>query len=136
MKKIWSALIWLSITTGLVLTSIAVFHLNFEYPQTPMVVQELQQVSIGANNQDEGQIQGIQSNIELEDGRAEIVANFLTQHNSPLTPHDYYGQVLVEIADRYDLDFRFLPAIMMEESNLCKNIPEGSYNCLGFGIHS
>ncbi len=136
MKKIWSALIWLSITTGLVLTSIAVFHLNFEYPQNPMVVQELQQVSIGANNQDEGQIQGIQSNIELEDGRAEIVANFLTQHNSPLTPHDYYGQVLVEIADRYDLDFRFLPAIMMEESNLCKNIPEGSYNCLGFGIHS
>ena len=44
--------------------------------------------------------------------------------------------MLVEIADKNKIDFRLLPAIMMQESNLCKNIPEGSYNCLGFGIHS
>ena len=43
--------------------------------------------------------------------------------------------VIVEISDRYDIDFRLLPAIAMQESNLCKRIPPGSYNCLGFGIH-
>jgi len=78
----------------------------------------------------------IETNMELKDSRAQIVANFLAKYNSPLEPYDHYGQLLVEIADRYGLDFRFLPAVMMEESNLCKNIPEGSFNCLGFGIHA
>ncbi|HQM16005.1 MAG TPA: hypothetical protein PLM16_02235 [Candidatus Woesebacteria bacterium] len=78
----------------------------------------------------------IETNMELKDARAQIVANFLAKYNSPLEPYDHYGQLLVEIADRYGLDFRFLPAVMMEESNLCKNIPEGSFNCLGFGIHA
>jgi hypothetical protein len=32
--------------------------------------------------------------------------------------------------------FRLLPAIAMQESNLCKKIPEGSFNCLGLGVHS
>ena len=29
----------------------------------------------------------------------------------------------------------FLPAIAMQESNLCKKIPEGSNNCWGWGIY-
>ena len=42
------------------------------------------------------------------------------------------------LADKYGLDFRFLPAIMMEESNLCRVTPttadgRESYNCLGLG---
>ncbi|HCR92637.1 MAG TPA: hypothetical protein DIU47_01640, partial [Candidatus Pacebacteria bacterium] len=39
-------------------------------------------------------------------------------------------------ADKYNVDYRLIPAIMMQESNLCKAIPPGSYNCLGFGIHA
>ncbi len=79
---------------------------------------------------------GIKSAIQVADARAMIVANFLERHDSPLTPYDYYGNALVEIADRYNLDYRLLPAIMMQESNLCKSIPAGSNNCLGFGIHA
>lgn len=78
---------------------------------------------------------GISSAVEGSDARSMVVANFLERHNSPLEPYDYYGRILVEIADRYDLDYRLLPAIMMQESNLCKSIPPDSYNCLGFGIH-
>jgi hypothetical protein len=78
---------------------------------------------------------GIQSEIEKGDARAEIVASFLERHDSPLTPYDHYGRALVETADRYNLDYRLLPAIMMQESNLCKSIIPGSNNCLGFGIH-
>lgn len=79
---------------------------------------------------------GVQTEVEKGDARAEIVASFLKRHNSPLEPYDHFGQVLVETADRYGLDYRLLPAIMMQESNLCKNIIPDSYNCLGFGIHA
>jgi hypothetical protein len=81
------------------------------------------------------QVQGIAGQVSAGDARAEIVANFLRRYNSPLQPYDEWGEKLVEIADKYCVDFRLLPAIAMQESNLCKNIPEGSFNCLGFGIH-
>lgn len=72
---------------------------------------------------------------ESDDGRAAIVAKFLERYKSPLVPYDHFGQVFVDIADRYSFDFRLLPAIAMQESNLCKSIPPETYNCLGFGIH-
>jgi hypothetical protein len=83
-----------------------------------------------------GEVKGISTIVEGEDARPEIVTNFLRRHNAPLRPYDEYGQKLVSIADKYGVDFRLLPAIAMQESNLCKSIPEGSFNCLGFGIHS
>lgn len=82
-----------------------------------------------------GQVKGISTIIETRDARAELVAEFLARHDSPLVPHEYFGQVFVDLADKNGFDFRLLPAIAMQESNLCKRIPPGSYNCLGFGIH-
>lgn len=79
---------------------------------------------------------GISASIQPGDARAQIVASFLKRHNSPLTPHEYFGEFIVETADTHGLDYRLIPAIMMQESNLCKVIPEGSHNCLGFGIHA
>ncbi len=79
---------------------------------------------------------GLKTAVQTADARTFIVANFLERHSSPLEPYDHFGRVLVETADRYDLDYRLLPAIMMQESNLCKSIPPGSYNCLGFGVHA
>lgn len=70
------------------------------------------------------------------DARPLLLASFLKRHQSPLSPYEEWGEILVKIADRYDLDFRLLPSIAMQESNLCKKIPEGSFNCLGLGIHS
>jgi hypothetical protein len=81
--------------------------------------------------------QTVTSVVESEDARAELIAKFLERHNSPMTPYIYYGQKLVEIADRHGLDFRLLPAIAMQESNLCRATnPKAPNNCLGFGIHS
>lgn len=69
----------------------------------------------------------------VADGRVEIIRQYLESYKSPLLP---YAQDLVETAEKYGLDFRFLVAIAQQESNLCKKIPEGSYNCWGWGIHS
>lgn len=82
-----------------------------------------------------GAVQGISTIVEGEDARAVIVSEFLKRHSSPLQPADYFGRVIVDTADRYNVDYRLIPAIMMQESNLCKAIPPGSHNCLGFGIH-
>lgn len=79
---------------------------------------------------------GLQTTIQEEDARIPIVTNFLQRHESPLQPYDEWGKKLVVIADKYGIDFRLLPAIAMQESNLCKVIPPNTYNCLGFGIHS
>lgn len=74
----------------------------------------------------------IQDQIAQEDARAEIVKQFFGRYKSPLEP---FALAVVEAADTYDLDFRLLPAIAMQESNLCKKAPEDSYNCWGFGIY-
>jgi hypothetical protein len=70
--------------------------------------------------------------IEEDDGREEKIRQFLARYNSPLEP--YAGDV-VAAADEFGLDYRLIPAIAMQESSLCKKIPDNSYNCWGFGIY-
>lgn len=72
------------------------------------------------------------SSFEQEDARTEMVRQFFAKYNSPLEP---YAEEVVTTADQYNLDFRLLPAIGMQESNLCKRAPVDSYNCWGFGIY-
>lgn len=71
--------------------------------------------------------------IEQKDARVELVRQFLTRYRSPLKP---YAQDIVASGDLYGLDYRLLPAIAMQESNLCKKAPQGSHNCWGFGIYN
>lgn len=68
------------------------------------------------------------------DARPYILEKFIKTYypESPLLP---YTQNLVDTADRYNLDFRLMVGIAMQESNLCKKIPEGSRNCWGLGIY-
>ncbi|MBI2031028.1 MAG: glucosaminidase domain-containing protein [Candidatus Levybacteria bacterium] len=66
------------------------------------------------------------------DKRIENLRTFFNRHNSSLEP---YAEYFVSVSEKYELDFRLLPAIAMQESNLCKKAPKGSYNCWGFGIY-
>jgi len=70
--------------------------------------------------------------ITTTDSRVELVRQFFAKYQSPLEP---YAQHIVAAADQYGLDFRLLPAIAMQESNLCNKAPEGSNNCWGWGIY-
>lgn len=74
----------------------------------------------------------LEDQITQVDARVEIVRQFFERYKSPLEP---YASTIIETADAYDLDFRLIPAIAMQESNLCKKAPENSYNCWGFGIY-
>lgn len=139
MKKLFFAYAWIFLTVGVMMTSIAAYQF-FLMPKPELAEGESEENVLGAtensfqNFTDSDQAQ-VKSIVETDDARAELVARFLERYSSPLTPYSYYGQLFVDLADKYGFDFRLLPAIAMQESNLCKNIPAGSYNCLGFGIH-
>jgi hypothetical protein len=70
--------------------------------------------------------------IQQNDGRTEKVRQFLARYGSPLEP---FAQDIIDAADAFELDYRLIPAIAMQESNLCRVIPDNSYNCWGFGIY-
>src|SRR5262245_16034413 len=59
--------------------------------------------------------------IIVQDGRTEAVRQFFAEYNSPLEP---YAEDVIKAADEYGLDFRLIPSIAMQESNLCKKIPK------------
>lgn len=74
----------------------------------------------------------IKEEIEQKDARVEVVKQFFKRNFSELEP---YAEDVVKTADKYNLDYRLVPAIAMQESNLCKKSPFGSYNCWGYGIY-
>jgi hypothetical protein len=138
MYRLAFALAWMLLSTAVISTGIAT-AIFFDWDHSTAVWLDQQPGSVTittAQSNPSGTVAGVATDHETGDARSIIVANFLKRHNSPLTPHEHFGQVFVDIADENGIDFRLLPAIAMQESNLCKRIPEGSYNCLGFGIHS
>lgn len=74
----------------------------------------------------------ISDDIDHADGRAKIVENFFKGYKSPLSE---YGNNFIEVADKYKLDYRLLPAIAMQESNGGKRVIKNSYNPFGYGIY-
>lgn len=71
--------------------------------------------------------------VVASDARVELVRQFLEKYDSPLEPH---AQLIVDTAEKYGLDYRLIPAIAMQESNLCKKVREDSdHNCWGYGIY-
>jgi len=72
----------------------------------------------------------IDSLISPADARSVLIKNYLDKYNSPLTP---YSDYIFKISQQYGLDYGLIVAIAQCESNVCKKIPYGSYNCWGFG---
>ncbi len=68
------------------------------------------------------------------DGRVANLQAFIRKYN-PHSPLYELADKIVEVSDKYGLDYRLLVAIAMQESNLCKRIPKDSYNCWGWGIY-
>jgi hypothetical protein len=66
------------------------------------------------------------------DSRVKILTNFLKQYDSPLTP---YASDFVEMADRYNLDWKLVAAISGVESTFGKEIPPASFNAWGWGVY-
>ncbi|MCL5411337.1 MAG: hypothetical protein M1150_01160 [Patescibacteria group bacterium] len=71
--------------------------------------------------------------INSGDARPVLVDRFLKAYGSPMQG---LGKTFVEVADKNGLDYRLIPAIAFQESNLGKKIPKGSYNAWGWAIYT
>jgi len=74
----------------------------------------------------------MKTEVFLSDNRVANLKAFFRKYNSDLYDH---AEKIVEVSDKYKFDYRLLPAIAMQESNLCRVIPYESYNCWGWGIY-
>ena len=74
----------------------------------------------------------VTSTVGIGDVRIGKVLNFLENYHSPLAE---YATTIVETADKYNIDYTWIPAIAMQESGGCVKVIHNSKNCFGFGIH-
>lgn len=74
----------------------------------------------------------ISDEINHADGRAKIIEDFFKDYKSSLSS---YSNSFIQVADKYQLDYRLLPAIAMQESNGGKKVIKDSYNPFGYGIY-
>lgn len=65
----------------------------------------------------------------MPDQRIRDLKNYLRYHNSPL---EDYSSDFVWLADKYNIDWKLVPAITGVESTFGKFIPQGSYNAYGW----
>lgn len=157
MKSLFFAFSWLFLSVGIAFVSIASvsFYKIGDFNFLNKTVKENQVLITNGSQENNQAILGSTTIVETDDARALLVANFLKRYNTPkpqgggnlnhpLVPEEYFGKFFVELADTYNLDFRLLPAIAMQESNLCNHtpkpnnaagVPVESYNCLGFGVY-
>ena len=63
------------------------------------------------------------------DYRVVSLKRFFEKYDSPLAD---YAEKFVKEADKYNLDWRLVPAISGVESTFGKRIPYGSFNAYGF----
>lgn len=64
--------------------------------------------------------------------RQKILTAFFSKNNSPLVKN---VNKFVEIADKYNIDYRLMPAISCTESSCGKFLIERSHNPFGWGIY-
>ncbi|MEO7292078.1 MAG: hypothetical protein ABIW34_03185, partial [Ginsengibacter sp.] len=64
------------------------------------------------------------------DLRVKALERVFAKHNSPLLP---YARAYVETSDKYNVDWKLLPAIAGLESSYGKHQMPGSHNSYGWG---
>lgn len=126
-KTLWFASFFILI----VLNFFIVFNYINKVRKVNAAVRILDEIGTSAQTESFESI-GMQADIQTSDGRAANLKNFFRKYNSPL-----YDQAehIVKISDKYQFDYRLLPAIAMQESTLCQQIPPNSHNCWGWGIY-
>lgn len=113
---------------------LSLFNLN----RKDVIVQRLlNEISQGSKNQfslsgNPFVLGAYEAKLEVSDGRVANLKSFFRRHNSPLYDK---AELIVQVSDQYQFDYRLLPAIAMQESGVCKYIPPNSHNCWGWGIY-
>ena len=130
MKKILFLVILFCITAS---TNIALAtHLYSKTAQSRSITVILQEFESLSGDEYSNQDVSFYMDSAIKDSRVAILKVFFRKRNSPLYDH---ADFIVKVSDEYQLDYRLIPAIAMQESTACKVIPHNSHNCWGWGIY-
>ncbi len=121
-KKLGLVFVWFLLTPTLLLGSTVYLKQQRDIAKFLKTAVPIAAESNSQNNVD-GQVLGIQ----ISDSRPYIVSNFLKQ-----TVLEPYSNYMVETSDKYDIDWRLIPAIAMKESTGGDAAPKESFNAWGF----
>lgn len=123
---------WFAFTFVFLLLNLAVlsYMTAWDSPDFPLSAVP-QEHSIAAT---EGTSEVLSATVTAGDARTLLLELFLRQHASPMAP---YAALIVAQADKYDYDYRLLPAIAMCESNLGKRVPlKAGFNPFGIAVYT
>ncbi len=136
MKNLLLGLIW--VPTVLLTLTLSLFYLSSLKTNSKNVnaLLKIQAHSLGSRLPLENVFSSVlgtsKTVFAVEDARPTLLERFFAKYKSPLYP---YASYIVDISDKYGLDYTLIPAIAMQESELCEKIPEDSHNCWGYGIY-
>ena len=106
--------------------ALSVIFLNQD-SQIIMSAQKITSAKPGEYQKTDNHINSQILGVEINDTRPYIVSNFL--ENTALEP---YSHTIVEVSDKYGIDYKLIPAIAMKESGGGNKAPPGTYNAWGF----
>ena len=130
-KNLFFIVLFLTITP--LTLGISLFSLFTLDKKEAIVVEDISKTGVKVYASLPKDFPSVSDQVEASDARPGIIRNYLKRYNSPLIGKEDY---IVKKSDEYGLDFRLIPAIAQQESNLCKIIPPKTHNCWGWGIHS
>lgn len=120
-KRLGLIFCWFSATTLLLLFTAFYFY-TYSHLATSNITDSKVADQFESKNV-EGEVLGIQ----IYDKRPFAVSQFLRR-----TALEPYSSYIVEVSDKYGIDYRFIPTIAMKESGGGNVIPNNSHNAWGF----
>lgn len=124
--------VFVGVYFGLAISTLIFAILLFIYLSKPQIVQfsNNQNFKLYAALPKDSVTQTVK--ITPSDARAKIIEDFFKKYSSPLAA---YSKKFIAVSDSYNLDWRILPAISMQESNGGHKVVKNSYNPFGYGIY-
>ena len=130
-KLIKGLIVFLVFFMGMLVVFLEISFLGSQKPEVLGWESEVVVSKVGLGGQEnQAEVKDI---VLADDARLMLIKNYLKKYKSPLEP---YAELILELSDTYEFDYRWILAIGQMESNLCKKTPVDSYNCWGYGIHS
>ena len=128
MKLLIITPIWLNVSLILLILSFGLLL----YPVQKSSLSQTDSIVLAKSLDSQNQRGDVIGKNPQKDIRISVLQKFFKSYNSPL---ENEADFIVKTSDTWGLDYKIIPAISMQESGGCKNIPDQSFNCWGFGIY-
>ena len=131
LKRLFFLSVFLVLGVGIGLGEVIFLDKNTEQKVLGVNTDDSLKLMVGESGGEKNNLK-ISEQISMDDARPVILKKYLEKYKSPLLP---YADLIFQLSESYGYEYYWIVAIAQQESNLCKKIPDDSYNCWGYGIH-